>query len=109
MRALAKTESGFDPKQTSVNKKGKKRSYCRGVYQILDSTAKSFCKINDPKLLYNYQINIKCGFKYFKHLLKKYKRYDNAVLAFNAGAVYKNEKGIPFNIQYLIRVRSNKN
>lgn len=82
--AIIKTESGFNKEATS-NKQAK------GLMQIMDSTASD---INDDINLvenigdniYDADINIALGCKYFSKLIKKYNgNYYLAICAYNAG------------------------
>jgi soluble lytic murein transglycosylase len=82
--AVIKTESGFNKEATS-NKQAK------GLMQIMDSTASD---INDDinlveninENIYDADINIALGCKYFAKLIKKYNgNYYLAICAYNAG------------------------
>ncbi len=82
--AIIKTESGFNQNATS-NKQAK------GLMQILDSTASDVNNeinivdnVNDN--IYDIDVNINLGCKYFSSLVKRYNgNYYLAICAYNAG------------------------
>lgn len=83
--ALIKAESNFDEKAVSS-------SNAMGLMQLLEKTAKEIA-IQDLKLqefqkddLYEPEINIKIGLRYFSNLLKQYdSSYNIALAAYNGG------------------------
>lgn len=83
--AIIKTESGFDKNATSSKK-------AKGLMQIMDNTAsevndsvKLVNEINDTNI-YDENINISLGCKYFSDLIKRYEgNYYIAICAYNAG------------------------
>lgn len=83
--AIIKTESGFDANATS-NKNAK------GLMQMLDTTANDIKNIDefedeiDTSNIYDVDVNIKLGCKYFSYLVKRYDgNYYLAICAYNAG------------------------
>lgn len=82
--AIIKVESNFDTNATSG-------SGAKGLMQLMDNTATDIAKeLNmsnfEPSMLYDPEINIKLGTKYFEKLLSKYnKNYCLAIAAYNAG------------------------
>ena len=82
--AIIKVESNFDENATSG-------SGAKGLMQLMDNTAYDIAKelnIQDFKteMLYNPEINIMLGTKYFDKLLAKYdENYYLAIAAYNAG------------------------
>ena len=68
----------------------KSNSNAIGLMQVMLSTAQEMGKklelegITEEKL-YEPEINIKIGIKYFKNLLEKYNDYNLAIIAYNAG------------------------
>lgn len=82
--SIIKTESGFNQNAIS-NKKAK------GLMQIMDSTAKEInnnINVTDTidDNIYNIDINIALGCKYFSTLINKYSgNYYLAICAYNAG------------------------
>lgn len=81
--AIIKSESGFDKHATS-NKQA------RGLMQIMDSTAEDIKNkmedINEEYDIYNEEVNIALGCKYFSSLIEKYNgNYYLAICAYNAG------------------------
>ena len=82
--AIIKAESNFEPNITS-------NSGAMGLMQLMDSTAKEMAgkidlEYSAKEILYQPEINIKIGTRYFAELLKKYD--DNiylALTAYNAG------------------------
>jgi len=83
--SIIKTESNFDEKAISI-------SEAIGLMQILEKTAEEIA-VNELEIenfkkddLYNPEINIKIGLKYFSKLLKEYNySYNLASAAYNAG------------------------
>lgn len=83
--AIINTESNFNKEATSIKN-------AKGLMQITDSTAKevnevtnSTSDINDTSL-YNEDINIEIGCKYFASLISRYNgNYYLAICAYNAG------------------------
>ncbi len=82
--AIIKVESNFNENATSG-------SGAKGLMQLMDTTASDIAKeldIQDFKaeMLYNPEINIMLGTKYFDKLLSKYdENYYLAIAAYNAG------------------------
>lgn len=82
--AIIKVESNFDEKATS-------NSGAKGLMQLMDSTAQEMAKHLEIKdfensMLYNPEINIMLGTKYFDELLAKYnENYYLAIAAYNGG------------------------
>ncbi len=82
--AIIKVESNFNKDATS-------NSGAKGLMQIMESTAKDMAKnLNlenfTGEMLYNPEINIMLGTKYFKELLNKYNQnYYLAIAAYNGG------------------------
>lgn len=82
--AIIKVESNFDSNVTSG-------SGARGLMQLMDSTATDLAKeLNvenfETNMLYNPEINIMLGTKYFDKLLAKYnENYYLAIAAYNGG------------------------
>ena len=82
--AIIKTESGFNNEATS-------KKEAKGLMQIMDTTASDINSeinvvddVNDN--LYDENINIALGCKYFSNLVKKYNgNYYIAICAYNAG------------------------
>jgi hypothetical protein len=88
--ALVRTESKFKiaAKRPEVNSSGKFIGYSLGLFQVLQPTAKKFCKLKTIEAILNVKNNIKCGLKYLKYQLDRYNNnIDDAILAYNAGAV----------------------
>ena len=81
--AIIKTESNFDPNaKSSVDAKG--------LMQLMESTAIEVAKELEienfeTEMLYNPEINIKIGIKYFSNLLNMYGNINTAIVAYNAG------------------------
>lgn len=82
--AIIKVESNFNPNVTSG-------SGAKGLMQLMDNTAVDLAKeLNienfETNMLYNPEINIMLGTKYFDKLLAKYnENYYLAIAAYNAG------------------------
>ena len=82
--SIIKVESNF--KEDANSKAGAK-----GLMQIMDSTANEVSKQIgienfEPEMLYQPEINIQIGTKYFSDLLKKYNNnIEIALIAYNAG------------------------
>ena len=82
--SIIKVESNFNKDATS-------NSGAKGLVQIMESTAKDMAKnLNlenfTGEMLYNPEINIMLGTKYFKELLNKYNQnYYLAIAAYNGG------------------------
>ena len=81
--SIIKTESNF-------NEKAKSKSEAVGLMQIMLPTAQDVGKSLETQeiteeSLYNPEINIKIGIKYFKNLIEKYGNYNLAIIAYNAG------------------------
>lgn len=82
--AIIKVESNFDEKATS-------NSGAKGLMQLMDGTAEEMAKSVglenfESNMLYNPDINIMLGTKYFDTLLAKYnENYYLAIAAYNAG------------------------
>ena len=94
--AIIKAESNFNPSVVSTSK-------AIGLMQLMDSTAKEIANKMDIQYeedvsLYNPELNIQLGVKYFSNLMKEYKdNYLLALTAYNAGIGNLNtwiEKGI---------------
>lgn len=115
--AIATVESSLRPWVTNWKEKGGSPS--RGLFQLLDATAKSVCNFQFPeKSSYMYKLNTKCALKYLQRLLSRYGGdYVKAILAYNAGGYYichlghhkkkiPCDLGFPVNIDYLKKVYS---
>ena len=82
--AIIKAESNFDPNITS-------NSGAMGLMQIMEETAKEIAEELDydyvtKEILYQPEVNIMIGTRYFSNLLKAYKGNLNlALAAYNAG------------------------
>lgn len=82
--AIIKVESDFDKNATS-------NSGAKGLMQLMDSTAEEIAKSLgiqnfENNMLYNPEINIMLGTKYFDNLLTKYnENYYLAIAAYNGG------------------------
>lgn len=80
--SIIKTESGFKKYATS-------KKEAKGLMQIMDSTAseiKSNINDNFSEDLYDENVNIALGCKYFSNLVNKYNgNYYLAICAYNAG------------------------
>lgn len=82
--AIIKVESNFDENATS-------NSGAKGLMQLMDDTAKEIARDLelqdfDSNMLYNPEINIMLGTKYFDELLAKYnENYYLAIAAYNGG------------------------
>lgn len=81
--SIIKAESNF-------NNEAKSNSDAIGLMQLMLSTAEEMSKkMNLGEIteedLYNPEVNIKIGTKYFKSLLEKYDNYNLAIIAYNAG------------------------
>ena len=82
--AIIKVESDFNANATSG-------SGAKGLMQLMDNTAADIAKeLNiknfEPSMLYNPEINIMLGTKYFDKLLAKYnENYYLAIAAYNGG------------------------
>ena len=82
--AIIKVESNFNANATSG-------SGAKGLMQLMDNTASDIAKeLNifdfEPEMLYNPEINIMLGTKYFDKLLAKYnENYYLAIAAYNGG------------------------
>lgn len=91
-------ECGIDPlliysiikAESNFKDDAKSNSNAIGLMQVMLSTAQEMGEsleieqITEEKL-YNPEINIKIGVKYFKSLLEKYNNYNLAIIAYNAG------------------------
>lgn len=81
--SIIKAESGFNKHATSSKE-------AKGLMQIMDSTADDMKNNMDIDInkedLYDEEVNISLGCKYFAYLIKKYEgNYYLAVCAYNAG------------------------
>lgn len=81
--AIIKAESGFNKNVTSAKQ-------ARGLMQIMDATAEEMNESENLDLnkesIYDENINIALGCKYFSSLIKKYDgNYYLAIIAYNAG------------------------
>lgn len=80
--AIIKAESNFD-------ENAKSKSNAVGLMQIMENTAMEIANKMDLKInkedLFNPDLNIKIGLKYFRDLLNKYNNYYLAIIAYNAG------------------------
>lgn len=56
-----------------------------GLMQLMPVTAKKVANVDSINELFHIKINIATGTKYLSELLKKYKRYEYAIAAYNAG------------------------
>ncbi len=66
-----------------------------GLMQILPSTAKAIgCEAKTRKELLNEELNVKCGCLYLQKLHQKYKKINDVIASYNAGAVYICKKGL---------------
>ncbi len=74
VQALITVESGFNPR--AVSKKG-----AMGLMQLMPETAKKY-GAEDP---FNPAQNIEAGVRYLKELLRRFRRTDLAIAAYNAG------------------------
>lgn len=72
--AIIMTESGFDPRASSS-------AGARGLMQLMPETLIDL-KVADP---YDEEANINAGAAYFKAQLRRFKRLDVALAAYNAG------------------------
>jgi len=72
--AIIKTESNFNPKAVSS-------CGAMGLMQLMPSTSRKY-KVKDPFQPYE---NIKAGVSYFADLLKRFKKIDLALAAYNSG------------------------
>ena len=77
--AIIKTESNFNSFATS-------KKQAKGLMQIMDKTAEELSENVTSLNLYDTQINIDIGCKYFSKLIKRYNgNYYIAICAYNAG------------------------
>ncbi len=81
--AIIKVESNFKEEATS-------KAQAKGLMQLVDSTAEEISGrigiINfEPSMLYQPEVNIEIGTKYFSTLLNKYNDVTLALIAYNAG------------------------
>lgn len=82
--SIIKAESNFNPNVVS-------KSNAIGLMQLMESTAKEMAEkieedLDAKEALYNPEINIKIGTKYFSTLMEKYEQnYILALTAYNAG------------------------
>ena len=80
--AIIKAESNF-------NENAKSNSNAIGLMQIMEATALETAEKMNLKIteedLFNPEINIKLGLKYFSELNKEYNNYQMAIVAYNAG------------------------
>ena len=82
--AIIKVESNFNSNATSG-------SGAKGLMQLMDNTASDIAKELkiekfEPNMLYNPEINIMIGVRYFDNLLSKYnENYYLAIAAYNGG------------------------
>lgn len=81
--AIIKVESKFKEDATSS-------AQAKGLMQVVDSTAQEMSEkigmINfEPNMLYQPQVNIEIGTKYFSTLVNKYDDVILALIAYNAG------------------------
>lgn len=98
LAAVAKSESGFDPK--AVSKKG-----AQGLLQLLPATSRRF-GVNDP---FDPRQNIEGGARYLRWLIERYPgRLDLALAGYNAGegAVDRHHAVPPYRetLTYVVRV-----
>jgi soluble lytic murein transglycosylase len=82
VRAVAREESGFDPRAVSI-------AHAYGLIQLIKPTAKRFARTlglpSDPASLKTPKINLQIGTRYIEYL---WKRFDNPAVvpaAYNAG------------------------
>ena len=81
--SIIKAESNF-------KKDAKSNSDAIGLMQVMPSTAREIGEnlgieeINE-EILYEPELNIQIGTKYFRNLLDKYNNYNLAIIAYNAG------------------------
>ena len=80
--AIIKAESNFEEHAKST-------SNAVGLMQIMEPTAIEIANKMElditEKDLFNPELNIKIGLKYFTSLLEKYNNYNLAIIAYNAG------------------------
>lgn len=80
--AIIKAESNFEEDAKSA-------SNAVGLMQIMEATAVETADKMDLNIteedLFNPELNIKIGLKYFTSLLEKYNNYNLAIIAYNAG------------------------
>lgn len=98
LAAVAKSESGFDPK--AVSRKG-----AQGLLQLIPATAKRF-GVNDP---FDPRQNVEGGARYLRWLIERYPgRLDLALAGYNAGegAVDRHNAVPPYRetLSYVVRV-----
>ena len=101
IKAMIKTESGFDP-----NAIGPLTKYGRamGAMQLLPSTAAGLgLPLND---ILNPELNIEKGTKYFRQMLNKYGNTKDALMAYNWGPRNMDEYG-PENAPLSVRSYAN--
>lgn len=97
--ALAKLESGLNPKAVDINRKH------FGLFQLNAQTALSHCGIKKIKDLLNPKINTDCAVKYFKSFYDQHQSYARAIAEFNAGGlIYNIRTGRPINESYVTKV-----
>jgi len=76
-RALIKQESRWNPRATS-------HVGASGLTQLMPATAKESCRLSKSKI-YEVDLNLNCGAKYFSQQLKRFGRVDLALAAYNSG------------------------
>ncbi len=94
LKQIQKNTKSFDPvialslirQESGFNHRARSHVGARGLMQLMPATARQFKRRLKTKHLYNPNLNIRIGSKYFKNLLK---RYENnlvySLAAYNAG------------------------
>lgn len=90
--SLSKQESGFNYKAQSSAK-------AMGLMQLLPSTAKQVSKVKKTQL-FDPEVNIQVGTKYFNELYEKYQSIEPALAAYNAG---------PYRVDQWLKLYSTEN
>lgn len=88
---IIKTESNFKNLTSSNDSDGIPSI---GYMQVKWPTAKFIdCGLKTAKGLYSLESNIRCGCKYLKYQLTRYKDYREVIAAYNAGTAFKCRTG----------------
>lgn len=90
--SLSKQESGFNYKAQSAAK-------AMGLMQLLPATAKQVAKVKKHQL-FDPEVNIQVGTKYFNELYEKYQSIEPALAAYNAG---------PYRVDQWLKLYSTEN